>query len=148
MNSGRSIALAGIYFLFGSVITMGFIASKSWLYESISLMIVSGCIAGGKWAIQLIAALVLLREQRWVFIKNMGLVCLIGSAALFIYYFFPVSWGFSIIAIPVGFSITLMIALYYRAVRKSNVSIYWFWSWIVSLLVAVCLQLTIVFDVI
>lgn len=148
MNSGRSIALAGIYFLFGSVITIGFIASKSWLYESISLMILSGIIAGGKWAVQLIAALVLLRRQRWVFIKNIGLVCLIGSAALFVYYFFPVSWGFSIIAISVGCSVVLMIGLYYRAVKKSEVSIYWFWSWIICLAVAILLQLTIVFDVI
>lgn len=148
MNSGRSIALAGIYFLFGSVITIGFIASKSWLYESISLMILSGIIAGGKWAVQLIAALVLLREHRWVFIKNIGLVCLIGSAALFVYYFFPVSWGFSIIAISVGCSVVLMIGLYYRAVKKSEVSIYWFWSWIICLAVAILLQLTIVFDVI
>lgn len=148
MNSGRSIALAGIYFLFGSVITIGFIASKSWLYESISLMILSGIIAGGKWAVQLIAALVLLRGQRWVFIKNIGLVCLIGSAALFVYYFFPVSWGFSIIAISVGCSVVLMIGLYYRAVKKSEVSIYWFWSWIICLAVAILLQLTIVFDVI
>lgn len=148
MNSGRAIALAGIYFLFGAIITSWFIARKAWLYESVDLMILSGSIAGAKWLIQLVAALILLRETRWTFIKNIGLVCLAGSAALLIYYFLPISWGFGTLTVSVAFSVLLMIGLYYRAVKISNVSIYWFWSWIVCLLIAVSLQLTVVFDVI
>lgn len=145
-STGRSIALAALYFLFGTLITVWFIARKFWLYDSVELMILSGSIAGAKWFIQLIAAVILLREQRWTFIKNIGLVCLIGSAALLIYYFLPTSWGFAGLTTSVAFSVLIMIILYYRAVRQSAVSIYWFWSWIVCLLAAILLQLTVVFD--
>lgn len=108
----------------------------------------SGSIAGAKWAIQLIAALILLKEQRWIFIKRIGFVALIGSAALMIYYLLPVSWGFSTLVISVVFSVVIMIGLYYKAVRQSSLSLLWFWGWIACLVVAILLQLTIVFDVI
>lgn len=146
-NTGRSIALAALYFLFGTIITVWFIARKFWLYDSVNLMALSGSIAGVKWLIQLLAALIILREKRWVFIKNIGLVCLIGSAALLIYYFLPTTWGFASLTVSVAFSVVIMIFLYYRAVRQSVVSIYWFWAWIVCLLAAIMLQLTVVFDV-
>ena len=147
-STGKSIALAALYFLFGTIITTWFIARKAWLYDSVELMILSGSIAGAKWAIQLLAALILLRAQRWVFIKNIGLVCLIGSAALLIYYFLPERWGFNTLVISVACSVLIMIFLYYRAVKQSALSMYWFWSWVVCLLIAISLQLTVVFDVI
>lgn len=147
-STGKSIALAALYFLFGTIITTWFIARKAWLYDSVELMILSGSIAGAKWAIQLLAALILLRAQRWTFIKNIGLVCLIGSAALLIYHFLPVRWGFNTLVISVACSVLIMIFLYYRAVKQSALSMYWFWSWVVCLLIAISLQLTVVFDVI
>lgn len=147
-STGRSIALAILYFLFATILTSWFIAKKFWLYDSVSLMALSGSIAGAKWAIQLLAALIFLREERWTFIKNIGLVCLIGSAALLIYYFLPYSWGFYTLAISVAFSVLIMIFLYYRAVKQSAVSMKWFWGWIVCLTVAIGLQLTVVFEVI
>jgi hypothetical protein len=146
-STGRSIALAALYFLFGTMITVWFIARKFWLYDSVELMILSGSIAGGKWMIQLLAALILLREQRWIFIKNIAFVCLVGSAAMLIYYFLPTTWGFGSLTVSVALSVMIMTALYYRAVKLSAVSIYWFWSWIICLLTAILLQLTIVFDV-
>lgn len=147
-STGRSIALAALYFLFGTIITTWFIARKFWLYDSAELMILSGTFAGAKWAIQILAALILLRQQRWIFIKNIGFVCLAGSAALLIYYFLPISWGFSTLAISVAFSVLIMIFLYYRAVKQSFLPVGWFWSWIICLLIAITLQLTVVFDVI
>jgi hypothetical protein len=147
-STGRSIALAALYFLFGTIITTWFIARKAWLYDGVELMILSGCIAGAKWAIQISAALILLREERWPFIKNIGFVCLVGSAALLIYYFLPIRWGFSTLVISVAFSVLIMIFLYYRAVKQSALSIYWFVGWMICLLIAITLQLTVVFDVI
>lgn len=144
----RSLALAALYFLFASILTSWFIARKFWLYESVGLMTLSAGIAGAKWAVQLIAALILLKEQRWVFIKNIGLVALIGSVALFLYYILPASWGFGTLAGPVAFSIGIMMLLYYRMVKQLGLSLYWFWSWIMSLILAVLLQLTLVFDVV
>ncbi len=146
-STGRSIALAVLYFLFGTILTTWFIARKFWLYESVELMVLSGTIAGAKWAIQIIAAVIVLKEQRWSFIKNIGFVCLIGSAALLIYYFLPTTWGFSTMIISVAFSVLIMVFLYYRAVKQSAVSIYWFWGWIVCLLIAITLQLTVIFDI-
>jgi hypothetical protein len=146
-STGRSIALAILYFLFATILTLWFIARKSWLYDSVSLMGLSGAIAGAKWGVQLIAALILLNDQRWIFIKRIGLVALIGSAALMIYYALPISWGFSTLVISVAFSVLIMIGLYYRAVRQCGLSIAWFWGWIVCLVIAIALQLTVVFDV-
>lgn len=145
---GRSIALATLYFLFASILTSWFIARKFWLYDTVGLMGLSVSIAGAKWVIQLIAALILLKEQRWIFIKRIGLVALIGSAALMIYYILPISWGFSTLIISVAFSALIMTGLYYRAVRQSGLSIRWFWSWITCLVIAILLQLTMVFGVI
>jgi hypothetical protein len=147
-STGRSIALAALYFLFGTIITTWFIARKSWLYDSVELMVLSGSIAGAMWVIQLGAALILLRAERWAFIKKIGFVCLIGSAALLIYYFLPIRWGFSTLILSVALSVLSMIFLYYRAVKQSALSLYWFISWLACLLVAITLQLTIVFDVI
>lgn len=144
----RSLALAALYFLFATILTSWFIARKFWLYESVELMALSASIAGVKWAIQIIAALILLKEQRWVFIKNIGLVALIGSIALFLYYILPARWGFGTLAGPVVFSIVIMMVLYYRMVKQMELSLYWFWSWIISLILAVLLQLTLVFDVV
>jgi hypothetical protein len=92
--------------------------------------------------------MVLLKTQRWLFIKRIGLVSLIGSATLMVYYVLPVSWGFSTLVICVASSVLVMIGLYFRAVKKSRLSIAWFWSWIVCLIIAILLQLTMVFDVI
>lgn len=144
---GRSIALAIIYFLFSAIITGWFIAKKFWLYEGVQLMTLSGSIAGAKWLIQIIAALILLREKRWMFIKEIGFVCLVGSAALLIYYFLPTSWQLSSLIVSVAFSVVIMIALYFKAVKKLEVSTAWFWSWIICLVAAILLQLTVVFDI-
>lgn len=146
-STGRSIALAALYFIFATMLTCWFIARKFWLYDTVGLMGLSGAIAGAKWAIQIIAALILLKEQRWIFIKRMGLVALIGSAALMVYYVLPVSWGFSTLVISVALSVLIMIGLYYRIVKQSGISIAWFYSWIICLALAVTLQLTVVFDV-
>lgn len=146
-SMGRSLALAALYFLFASILTSWFIARKFWLYESVGLMTLSAGIAGAKWAVQLIAALILLKEQRWLFIKNIGLVALVGSVALFLYYVLPARWGFGTLAGPVVFSVLIMMVLYYRMVKQLGLSMYWFWSWVLCLILAVLLQLTIVFDV-
>lgn len=147
-STGRSIALANLYFLFAFILTSWFIARKFWLYEDVNLMVLSGSIAGAKWAMQLIAALILLKEQRWIFIKRIGLVALIGSAALMIYYVLPDRWEFNTLVISVALSVVIMIGLYYKAVKQTGLSLAWFWSWMVCLAIAILLQLTVVFGAI
>lgn len=143
----RSLALAIIYFFFSAIITGWFIARKFRLYESVDLMTLSGGIAGAKWLIQIIAALIFLREKRWMFIKEIGFVALIGSAALLIYYFLPTGWELSSLIVSVGVSVAIMIVLYFRAVKKLDLSLNWFWSWIICLIAAILLQLTVVFGI-
>ena len=145
----KNILLSLVYFLLATVVTGIFIANKFWLYSSVNAMILSGCVAGVKWLIQIVAAFVLLKELKWVFIRRIGFVCFIGSVILFVYYIFnflplPLG-GFSQFILSIGLSVLVMIAMYYRAVKKTGLSIAWFLGWILCLIIAIILQVFVVF---
>lgn len=85
-------------------------------------MLSSCAIAGGKWALQIGAAAILLGEKRWAFIRRLGEVCLAGSVVLVPYCFAAVrDWmgrtGFFILLLD---AVALMIGLYWRAVLRSG----------------------------
>lgn len=82
----KDAAFAVLYFLLATVISAMFIASNYWLYRNDNAMILSGNIAGAKWLIQIVAALFLLKELKWIFIRRIGFVCFIGSVVLLVYY--------------------------------------------------------------
>jgi hypothetical protein len=111
-------------------------------------MLLSCSIAGGKWALQIGAALLLLREKRWVFIRRLGEVCLAGSVVLLPYCFAPVqeALGLNGFLASLIAAVVLMVGLYWRAVRCSELLPLWFWGWMACLAIAVTLQLTIVFN--
>jgi hypothetical protein len=146
-NKGK-ITLAGIYFKLSVVITSWFIFCGSDLYHfDRQKMILSCCIAGGKWGVQLLLALVLLKEKRWVFINQVGLTCFAGSCMLLPYCIPQLrnlipgnAFLLSLIA-----AVTLMIVLYYRSVRVAQVPVRWFFLWLGCLATAITLQLTVVF---
>ncbi|MEO7045621.1 MAG: hypothetical protein ABI091_09975 [Ferruginibacter sp.] len=145
----KNILLSFVYFLLATVVTGIFIANKFWLYSSVNAMILSGCVAGVKWLIQIVAAFVLLKELKWVFIRRIAFVCFIGSVILFVYYIFnflplPLG-GFSQFILSIGLSVLVMIAMYYRAVKKTGLSIAWFLGWILCLIIAITLQVFVVF---
>ena len=145
----NNIIKAACYFFLSVVLTGIFISQKSWLYDNVNAMIISGCIAGAKWLIQTVTALVLLKEKKWKFIRNIGFVCFTGSAVLFVYHIFnflplPVS-GFSQFILAISLSVLVMIAMYYKAVEQTGLPIKWFWCWIGCLVVAITLQITVVF---
>lgn len=110
-------------------------------------MILSGTIAGAKWLLQIIAAFIFLKEKKWEFIGRIAFVCFIGSCVLFTYNimnYLPLSLGgFSQFLFAISLSVITMIFLYYRAVRKTAISMMWFWGWIVSLAIAILLQVTL-----
>ncbi|TXJ26696.1 MAG: hypothetical protein E6Q24_11345 [Chitinophagaceae bacterium] len=144
-----NIIKAVLYFLLSVILTGIFIASKFWLYSNVNSMILSGCIAGGKWLTQIIAVFIFLKEKKWEFISRIGFVCFVGSLALFVYYIFnflplPVG-GFSQFVLSIGLSVLVMTKMYYEVVRTTGISVRWFWGWIVCLAVAVMLQVKIVF---
>lgn len=131
-----------------SLITLWFIKEGKFLYFSGEKMFLSCVIAGAKWGIQIVAALLLLAEKKWIFIKRIGFTCFVGSCILI-----PFSLFAQIRLIEKNFLISLilavlvMIVLYYRAVQHTGISIKWFWGWMFCLVIAVSLQLFVVFQI-
>ena len=149
-NNARKIGAAAAGFLMSTVITWWFISEGSALYHfDQQKMFLSCAIAGGNWGVQIIAALLFLKEQRWVFIRNIAFTCLAGSCLLIPFCFsglrsmMPASGFFlSLVA-----SVAAMLLLYYYSVRRSKASVKWYFLWLACLAIAVSLQLTIVFHV-
>lgn len=144
----NNIFMAVVYFTLSLVISAWFIATKFWLYASVSAMIVSGAIAAAKWFIQLLAAMVLLKQNRWQFIRRMGFVCFAGSSLLLSYnlmFYLPLHLGgVTEFVLSLIIAVIAMIILYYRAVRQSRLPLIWFAGWLACLALAITLQLTIV----
>lgn len=115
-------------------------------YVSQKSMILSGSIASAKWAIQIIAGVLILGEKRWIYISQLAATCLIGSVTLLPYAllsggpgFFFGSLGASIFAM----SIAILIGL-------PRIGLSWHWRalWFTLLAIAVSLQITVVFHLI
>ncbi len=146
----RNIALSFIYFFLSTVITWWFIYCGTALYHfDEQKMLLSCCIAGGKWALQIVAALVFLGDKKWLFIRRIAFTCFIGSCILLPYCFAPIRnmipgnpFLVSLIA-----AVAAMLILYYRSVGSTAISIKWYFGWVCCLAVAISLQLTVVFHV-
>jgi hypothetical protein len=146
----KYIVQAVICFFLSTVFTWQFIAVSN-LYQTQSQEILSCGIAGGKWSLQILLALLFLKEKKWSFIYGISLVCVVGSLMLLPYCtarllnFADNSAFFvgSLIA-----AVVCMLALYYRTVRKNQVGLHWVIFFAIALFVAVSLQLTVVFKVI
>ena len=144
----NNIKFAVLYFFLYTVITWWFIEASP-LYTSTSQKILSCVIAGAKWNIQMLAAVFFLQEKKWVFLRNIGLTCLLGSVILL-----PYSIGSSIrkdndgsfFIISLIVSVFAMVISYYRSVKKSKVGTHWFAGWLFCLAVAITLQLKVIFN--
>ncbi len=68
----RNKLTTAFYFILSSIITWMFIENSN-QYADETKKILSAAIAGGKWSIQTIATFFLLKAQRWLFLKNIGL---------------------------------------------------------------------------
>ncbi len=145
----KKILLAAIYFLLSTIITWWFIAEGRLLYFSENKMLLSCTIAGAKWGIQILAALLFLKNKKWEFIKHIAFVCLVGSCILLPYCLFDFvraidkSFLFSLIA-----AVVAMIIMYYRAVQQMQISKKWFWGWVLCLAIAISLQVFVVFNIV
>lgn len=133
-----------IAFALSTLITAIFIRAYGG-YVSKETMILSGTIAGGKWAVQIALGWVLLREKRWIYIRELSLTCLIGSFVLLPFalssgsanYFFG-----SLLASICAMAISIVVRL-----RSAGFPWQWPVLWFLILFVAVTLQLTIVFHI-
>jgi len=146
----QHLVAAAFYFLLSTLFTWWFVAASP-LYISTEQMLLSSGIAGGKWAIQIIGALLLPGEKKWVFIRNIGRVCFIGSCILLPYVLFrnfPEVQGAPYFIGSLAVAVIVMILFYYYAVKQARVSIRWWLFWLLCLATAITLQLTVVFHVI
>lgn len=150
MNETKKLAFIFFYFTLSTLLTWWFIAVSP-LYISFEQMLWSCGIAGGKWMIQLFAAFIFLKDKKWDFISRIGFVCFVGSLILVpfclaaSFHLADQTWFFigSLIVAVLG-----MIYLYYRAVRQTNLSLFWWTAWLICLAIAISLQLTVVFNVV
>lgn len=138
---------ASVYFSVALILTVLFV----WfcpLYISRDQMKLSVLIAGGKWTLLCLAAIVCLRKRRDAFLHGLGRICVLGSLVLVPYIL--LSWleinndtsfffGSLIVAISV------MILRFYTEVSRLSLSMYWWYGWLLSLSLAVYLQMTVVF---
>jgi threonine/homoserine efflux transporter RhtA len=150
MKDSKKIYQALLYFFLSTVITWWFV-DVCLLYESLHQKLLSTGIAGAKWALQIAAAYFLLGNKKWDFIKNMGIICLVGSLILLPYAIAATCSNvneatFFITSLLIA--VAVMIVLYFLNVRKLTLPKKWFWGWIVCLAIAITLQLTLVFSVI
>ena len=141
------LSRAFIYFAISLVLTTMFVLGCP-LYISQEQLLLSLSIAGGKWMIQLFLAVALLRKRRSSFIHGMGRVCLIGSAVLIpniISSWLDISDDTLFFFGSLVLAILVMVFRYYAEVARLNLSLGWWYSWLLSLALAFGLQITVVF---
>lgn len=141
---------AAIYFSLSLLGTLLFVLACP-LYISQSQLILSLSIAGGKWVAQILAALFLLGKRRISFLHGIARVCLLGTLILIPYILS--SW-LEIGNEPMFFFGSLVLAIlvmalrYHHEVSRLNLSLAWWYFWLLCLTIAVNMQLTLVFKVI
>jgi len=150
MNNSKLIIIAVIYFFLSTIITWWFV-DVSPLYHSLQQKLLSTGIAGAKWSLQIVIAYLFLQEKKWRFIKNIGSTCLVGSIVLLPYAIVASCSNFNGGTFFVSSLLTvvlIMIVLYFLNVKRLGLPMKWFWGWIFCLVIAITLQLTVVFSVI
>lgn len=146
----KKITLAIVYFSLSTLITWGFIEASP-LYTSMQQKLLSCGIAGAKWSLQIAAALLFLKEKKWLFLKNIGLTCFFGSMILLPYAILSFGFGISSTGFFIGsllLAVAVMILMYAFSVKATGLKIYWWLAWLCCLAIAVTLQLTAVFNVV
>ena len=146
MNTAqKNIAIAASGFLVSLLLTWWFIEAFDG-YLSFQKMLLSGSIAGGKWGLQLLLAFIILKEKRWLYFREMGIVCATGSLILLPYILRGGSWQFflgSLICAVITMAVMVTLRLSTIGISKK-----WVLLWFALLAIAVSLQLTVVFKVI
>jgi hypothetical protein len=105
-------------------------------------------VAAIKWVVMAIAALVLLKENKWAFIRRMAFACLAGSCAMFSTYVFrllPVS-SWQQFTYATAFALVVMTIFFFKAVKDTRLSLKWFAVWMAILIISVILQVKVVFN--
>ena len=108
-------------------------------------MLISGSIAGAKWAIHLSLAWFVMGDKKWIYFREMGVICAAGSAIL-IPYILSVGGGEYFLGSLIACVVVIAGFICWRFPRIGlNKS--WVLLWFGLLTVAVTLQITLVFKV-
>ena len=144
-----NIKTAVFYFLLSTIITAWFI-EVSPVYDNMLQKILSCSIAGAKWSIQIVVAYLLLQDKKWIFIRNIGFTCFLGSLILVPYSLFGTFGMFNksnYFLLSLVLSVTTMIVSYWFSVRKAGVDRIWWAGWMICLAIAITGQLKLVFNI-
>jgi hypothetical protein len=138
---------ASIYFGISLILIAVFILSRP-IYITREQLEESILVASGKWVLQIVLAIVLLKRRRLSFIHALGRICLLSS--IFFLPFIVSSW-LEINNDPLFFIASMAIAgfitiyRYYLEIKRLNLSMGWWYFWVFSNALSVALQVTVVF---
>jgi hypothetical protein len=144
----KNIQAALFFFAASTFITWWFIEVAPF-YNGFSQKLLSCSIAGVKWALQIIFALIFLQGKKWNFIRLIGFTCFVGSLILLpfcISSFTNNSPGSEFFLGSLILSVAVMIVLYFVSVRKARVPMLWWAGWLLCLAIAITMQLKVVFN--
>jgi hypothetical protein len=140
---------AFFYFIASIIITFLFIKANP-VYNTFSFQLMAFGIAATVWGIQLIGALIFLKDKKYDFLYEAGKVCFWGSAFLLLpvvinFYIRPsANVQLQLSAIGVLASVLMMAILFFLFVKRLHLSYGWLVTWLASLCVAVPLQAKLV----
>ncbi|HSZ25358.1 MAG TPA: hypothetical protein VK766_06565 [Cytophagaceae bacterium] len=148
-SKGNYTQRTTLYFIYAFLITAWFIKDSP-IYSSENQKIFSGVIVFTQFCVQWMAALLFLKGERQLFLRNISRTYLIGSMMLLPYCFsafFKGNTGFEFFFVSLLLYTGVMIFSYYRSVKKSFIGIHWWSGWLFSTTIAIIIQLKIVFNV-
>jgi hypothetical protein len=144
----RNAVTAILYFAVSVMITAWFIEQKFGYMVTPESILLSNIVAAFKWVVMAIAALVLLKEDKWAFIRRMAFACLAGSCAMFstyVFRFLPVS-SWQQFTYAMALALLVMTIFFFKAVTDTRLSLKWFAVWMALLIISVILQVKVVFN--
>lgn len=143
----RNAITAIINFAASVMITAWFIEQKFGYVVTPEAVLLSNLVACGKWVVMVIAAIILLETNKWVFIRRMSFASLAGSCAMFSVYVFryiPVS-SWEQFTYATVLAVLMMIIFFFKAVINTQLSLKWFAGWMIILIISILLQIKVVF---
>ncbi|WPU97738.1 hypothetical protein SNE26_17060 [Mucilaginibacter sp. cycad4] len=144
----RNAITAIINFAASVMITAWFIEQKFGYMVTPGAILLSNVVACTKWVVMVIAAIILLETNKWVFIRRMSFASLAGSCAMFSVYVFryiPVS-SWEQFTYATVLALLVMTIFFFKAVINTRLSLKWFAAWMVCLIISVVLQVKVVFS--
>lgn len=147
-NNTWNAVTAILYFAVSVIITAWFIEQKFGYEATPEAILLSNIVAASKWVVITIAALVMLEENKWIFIRRTAFAALAGSCAMYSTYAFrllPInSWQQFTFAMILA--MLVMVIFFLKAVVDTRLPLKWFAVWMTCLLISVIMQTRVVFS--